>query len=597
MSRQFMMILLCSIAGIAVFPGSLQVAFSQPPQVVSVSPGQNQIAATVHAQITATFSVPIVPSTITSLSFSIFGERSGYMAGTLAYDTTERRASYTPTTAFVAGERVTAFLSRSVKSQNGDSLRGYTWTFRIPSARRSEFRFANTVVYSGGGRIMQSVDMNRDGSPDIVSSSGVIRLNNGSGTFNTLWTLPGADPFFRIAVDDFNRDGIMDVVYNGNGLRIALSGGNGSFNLQSRPWWFIDCITGDFNADGFPDIAGLTTHGDTWGISFNNGSGLFLDTVVIGRVQGILTAMEVFDVDNDGDLDILCAGFPINANSQDGIAVWKGNGRGGFDSLRVYPSNVVFRFPEQLYSSDFSNNGFADIAVFGYAGHVSLNTNGTFGIDTASTRRFWPGEFPGAMTGGDFNGDGWIDLMMSGYRNILDTAATTYYAIIPNCSGVFRGCFPLPGFSSDTLGHYYLATSNQAVDLDNDGDLDMVHSYGGFAASPLIYVNINTNPLVSVREEPELPRGFHVDQNYPNPFNSGTIIRYRVPTAQRIRIQVYDTFGKEVKQLHNAVVAPGEHVIRWNGTNEDLSRVASGVYFIRFLSSNSTKVLKVLHLK
>jgi hypothetical protein len=582
------MMSLTSVPTIALWLFWNQDAFSQQPQVVAVSPSQNQISSTVHPQVTATFSVSINPSTITAISFSVFGERSGYNNGTLTYDSTNRRATFSPTTAFIAGERVIASLSRSITSQTGDSLSGFIWTFRIPSARRNELRFENAVVYGGGGWSIQCVDMNNDGYADMVSSGGVIRLNNGSGTFNAFWTLPGADPFSKVAVDDFNRDGMMDVLYNANGLRIALSQGNGNFTIHSRPWWFDQYITGDFNSDGFPDIAGVTTSGDAWGISFNDGSGSFLDTVIIGRVQGILTAMEAFDVDNDGHLDILCSGFPISATNEDGIAVWKGNGRGGFDGPHIFISPVL-SFPEQLYSSDFSNDGLADIAVMGYTGNVSLNLGGTFGTDTSSTRNFWGPEAPGAVTGGDFNGDGYIDLAVSGYRDVLDTSRTTYYFIRLNCQGVFRGCSPFG--IGDTLGYEYLARSFQAVEVDGDGDLDMVHSYSA------IYVNINTSPSMSVRTQLGLPQEFGVDQNFPNPFNSETSIRFRVPTAQRMRVQVHDIFGKEVKQLYGAHVSPGEHAVRWDGTNENLYRVASGVYFIRFISSHSTRVLKVLLLK
>lgn len=588
MSRPLTMMSLTSALTTALSLCSNQVALSQQPQVVAVSPGQNQIASTAQPQITATFSVSIEPATITSTSFSVFGERSGYKNGSLTYDSTDRRVSFASPTPFVAGERVIASLSRSITSQNGDSLGGFIWVFRIPSARRSELRFENAVVYGGGGWSIQCVDMNNDGYADIVSSGGVIRLNNGSGTFNAFWTLPGADPFSKVAVDDFNRDGIMDVLHNANGLRIALSQGNGNFNIQSKPWWFDHYVTADFNSDGFPDIAGVTTSGDAWGISFNDGSGSFFDTVITGRVQGVLTSMEAFDVDNDGHLDILCSGFPINATNGDGIAVWKGNGRGGFDGPHIYIS-PVFSFPEQLYCSDFSNDGSADIAVMGYAGNVSLNLGGTFGTDTSSTRNFWGPEAPGAVTGGDFNGDGYIDLIVSGYRDILDTSRTTYYFIRLNCQGVFRGCSPFG--LGDTLGYNYLARSAQAVDVDRDGDLDMVHSYSA------IYVNINTSPSMSVRTQLGLPQEFGVDQNFPNPFNSETSIRFRVPNAQRMRVQVHDIFGKEVKQLYDAHVSPGEHAVRWDGTNENLYQVASGVYFVRFISSHSTRVLKVLLLK
>jgi len=585
-------ILIASLSVIPLSPCLFQAALSQQPHVVAVSPPQNRIAPTAQPHLTATFSVSIDPSTITAISFSAFGERSGYKNGAVTYDATERRATFAPTTSFIAGERVTASLSRSITSQNGDSLDGFIWVFRIPSAGRNEVRFEDAVVYGGGGWSMQCVDMNNDGYADIVSSGGVIRLNNGAGAFNAFWTLPGADPFSRVAVDDFNRDGIMDVLYFASGLSIALSEGNGNFSIQNRPWWFDQYITGDFNSDGYPDIAGVTTSGDAWGISFNDGSGLFSDTVILGRVQGILTSIEAFDVDNDGHLDVLCAGSPVNSADEDGIAVWKGDGRGGFDGPDIYVS-PIFSFPEQLYYSDFSNDGLADIAVRGYVGGLSLNLGGIFGTDTSSTREFWPAEAPGAMTGGDFNGDGWIDLVVSGWKLVpFDTTRFTGYAIIPSCKNIFRDCVPWPGWISDTLGYDYLVRSVQAVDIDNDGDLDLVHSYSE------IYVNINTSPQVSVSEGNDLPRELHVCQNYPNPFNPNTTFRFDLPEPATVSLVVYDLLGRQIAEVVSGRFEAGYHSRTWNArlrssnTGGEASDVASGVYLARFTATGETGEIK-----
>ncbi len=47
--------------------------------------------------------------------------------------------------------------------------------------------FSEAKEYYGGGNGMQCIDMNNDSSPDIVTSSGMILINDGKGNFpNTL---------------------------------------------------------------------------------------------------------------------------------------------------------------------------------------------------------------------------------------------------------------------------------------------------------------------------------------------------------------------------------------------------------------------------
>jgi hypothetical protein len=565
-----------------------QYLFAQPPQVVSTTPNFNQIASSTLPAVSVTFNAPMDASTLTHLSFGVKGERSGYRAGQITYDSLALTASFLAGTAYSAGERITVMLSRSVRSQQGDSLTPFTWTFRIPSARRSEIRFADPVLYSGGGWSMQCADMNGDGYPDIVGSSGVIRLNDGTGLFPTTWSLPDADPAYKIGVDDFNRDGFMDVVYvGGSGLRIGTNNGQGGFAVQTLPYWLSDHVTGDFDSDGYPDIAGIVNdvEGRRWAVLFNDGTGSFSDTVVLGSVsQGWLPTIETFDVDNDGHLDIVCAGWEIAPWPDEyGLIVWKGNGRGGFSGPDLYLSTQFFWFPEQLYSADFSGNGFADISVFGYEGNVSLNLGGTFGTDTFSVRNYWGAERPGAMTGGDIDGDGWIDMIVSGFWFVPWEPGFRGYTVVRNCSTGFGNC--LGGFT-DTLGWGYLVRAVQGVDLDNDGDLDLVHSYGAF------YVQENVSPPVSVIEQPSLPAGLMLAQNYPNPFNPSTHIRFEVGGLGFVSLRVYDVLGREVATLVNEIKPPGEYSVAWDATG-----FPSGVYFYRLTTKDGSTTRGMLLLR
>jgi hypothetical protein len=72
-----------------------------------------------------------------------------------------------------------------------------------------------------------------------------------------------------------------------------------------------------------------------------------------------------------------------------------------------------------------------------------------------------------------------------------------------------------------------------------------------------------------------LPTKFSLDQNYPNPFNPSTTIRYGLPTAARVRLEIYNILGQRVGLLVDQDENPGYHAIIWNAT------VPSGLYFCR----------------
>lgn len=81
------------------------------------------------------------------------------------------------------------------------------------------------------------------------------------------------------------------------------------------------------------------------------------------------------------------------------------------------------------------------------------------------------------------------------------------------------------------------------------------------------------------------PPGFALMQNYPNPFNPRTKITYRIPEASYVSLRIYDVLGQEVKTLVNQIQSQDVKTIEWNGTNNDGTVVASGVYFARMTAA------------
>jgi len=473
--------------------------------------------------------------------------------------------------------------------------------FLIPSLPK-QLNFSDPVAYEGGGFGMQCIDMNNDGYPDIVTSSGIIWINDGNGEFPNYWYLNDTDGFYPIIVDDFNRDDYMDVYYYGaGGLTLGLGNGLGNFNKSYYPQqWFYDYISADINSDGYPDIIGISMlfenpNYDTtsyFAFVINDGSGHLNDTTLGGYLTGYFQKIAHSDVDNDGDSDILIISHPAvtpnGAFGLDGLAVFMNNGEGNFTECEQYPANIYFSvyFPKFIYSSDFNNDSFTDIAVLGdMGGAVTLNIgNGYFGsdADTANIREFWGAENYAPFTGGDFNGDNWIDLAVSGYGIPFEPQSPREYIIKEN----YHSYFNSSNSYYDTLGNEILIFADAAVDLNNDGCLDLIHSGTG------VYITLSTDITPSVDDYLDLPREFILYQNYPNPFNPITTINYQVPVNGLVLLKVYDLLGREIAILVNEVQSTGIHTV-----NFDASNLPSGVYIYSLRSNDFMQNKKMTLLK
>lgn len=90
------------------------------------------------------------------------------------------------------------------------------------------------------------------------------------------------------------------------------------------------------------------------------------------------------------------------------------------------------------------------------------------------------------------------------------------------------------------------------------------------------------------------PVNFKLEQNYPNPFNPITTIKFTIPKETRVQISVFDITGRLVKTLLDKTLPAGEHLITWDGTDENGSKVSSGVYIYQMYSDNFTSAKKMI---
>jgi hypothetical protein len=105
------------------------------------------------------------------------------------------------------------------------------------------------------------------------------------------------------------------------------------------------------------------------------------------------------------------------------------------------------------------------------------------------------------------------------------------------------------------------------------------------------------NGEINYNGEKGVPNSFCLSQNYPNPFNPETYIDFSVPTDEKISLKIYNIRGQLVKTLMDEEVKAGRHTVKWDGTNQDNQKVASGIYLYRLASQTYKQTRRMVLVK
>jgi hypothetical protein len=116
------------------------------------------------------------------------------------------------------------------------------------------------------------------------------------------------------------------------------------------------------------------------------------------------------------------------------------------------------------------------------------------------------------------------------------------------------------------------------------GNLD---GWGPFSPPRRFYVG----PM-AVRTDQGLPTTYALEQNYPNPFNPSTRIRFAIPSEGRVRIEIYSVLGERIATVVDDQFSPGIYTVDVDG-----SRMASGVYYYRLVTTKTSITKKMLLVK
>ena len=114
---------------------------------------------------------------------------------------------------------------------------------------------------------------------------------------------------------------------------------------------------------------------------------------------------------------------------------------------------------------------------------------------------------------------------------------------------------------------------------------------GGISYMAIDFLTLDTDDYTIVSPENRLYA------NYPNPFNPTTNIRFNITQRERANLSIYNVKGQLVKTLVEDVFTPCDHLVTWNGTDNNNIPVGSGVYFYKLTTESHSEAKKMLMLK
>lgn len=363
------------------------------------------------------------------------------------------------------------------------------------------------------------VDYDNDERLDIGVGTRIYR-NLGDG-FTSL--VSGVETESVSAWNDYNNDARLDLFSGNSVLRNTATG---LTNIQAGLPFGEGGAWGDYDNDGRPDILlhGPATNGprsEVWRNTSKEFTNLIagltaeftdIHTMVTGVVHG---AAAWSDYDKDGRLDIaLTGGFGLGSPyfAAPFAEVFRNTGS-GFMSINTGLSPVVY---SSVAWGDYDNDGWLDILMTGMT-----NVGPSAPLDQFPTTQVWrntgvgftninaglPGVFRGSATWGDYDNDGRLDILLAGgttgiFSDFAAPVATNLICQIWRNTG--------SGFTNINAGLPGIADGTAAWgDYDNDGRLDILLT-GTIDNQPRSIAAVWRNHTPLTNTPPTAPTGLSV---------------------------------------------------------------------------------------
>jgi hypothetical protein len=128
----------------------------------------------------------------------------------------------------------------------------------------------------------------------------------------------------------------------------------------------------------------------------------------------------------------------------------------------------------------------------------------------------------------------------------------------------------------------------KVIEISNGSE---VGSHRINSGEEIVITNKEVKTLKITKQE-MLPSTYNLEQNYPNPFNPGTTIKFSLPEASKVTLNIYNTLGEKIAELVNTNLEAGKYSYQW-----DAGETASGIYIYELRTDKFNSMKKMILLK
>jgi hypothetical protein len=194
-----------------------------------------------------------------------------------------------------------------------------------------------------------------------------------------------------------------------------------------------------------------------------------------------------------------------------------------------------------------------------------------------------------------------------GFSVDYDAQLLEFVKVVTDNSLLGEGELAQPTVISQTDGQIAIAAHGETV---SEGDLGMSLVFRTKSEIENTYVEVmesdvqdgsyGVNPValpapVQIQTRPEQ---YALGNNYPNPFNPATTLKYALPEAGFVKLEIYNVVGQMVRTLVAGQQNAGRYVIQWDASDDSGRSLSSGIYFYRLQAGGDfLEVKKMLLLK
>ena len=263
---------------------------------------------------------------------------------------------------------------------------------------------------------------------DVTSKTGLVGRSRTQATVIKPFFYPGTGACYL----DFDRDGNLDVFLADNGAQGGMSLyrnlGNGKFEDVTRKAGLdpgvhaTSCAAGDYDNDGFPDLAVSLLNGMM--LLHNEKNGTFRDMAAAAGIQKTagITGLTFLDYDHDGDLDLYGSRGMVATEAladRSTSIMWRNNGNRTFTDVSA-AIEVSNPFSFNAIATDYNNDRAIDLVVADRAGGTIFQNPREgkflalhpFSSSGAGGTKMDPVPSLGVVTL-DFDHDGWMDVALT----------------------------------------------------------------------------------------------------------------------------------------------------------------------------------------